>query len=98
MTSEPIPAARMPFRRLVWMPWRWSRLAWVAIVGLCILYPPSAVPVVYLLHRIGASEETIETVASTAYYPVVTAYEHVPLFDEAVDRLFDVMEWLFGTI
>ena len=48
----PDPAPKLPFRRLIVMPWRWSRWALcVVIVFAPIAYFLSCAPAYYLLYR-----------------------------------------------
>ncbi len=100
MPTAPEPAARLPFRRLVLMPWRWSRWILVLLVALSpILYLSSAVPVVYVLRKCGVKRSSTAFNAMViAYYPLVWIERNSAAGRDVLKSQMDGMETLFGEL
>lgn len=89
MPPEPTPAAPIPFRRLLLMPWRWSRWIWVVILPLMLLsYPLSVGPVVWLSEA-GYISDSAADIAEFAYEPLSMAAEFCPPIELALAVYID---------
>lgn len=89
-TLSTVAAARLPFRQLVLMPWRWNR--WIGILAvplMLVAYPLSVGPVVWLYEKGYMSDSLAETV-SMAYLPVTLAAESSPAAEYALNWY---LEW-----
>lgn len=75
MPPDLTPAAVIPFRRMLLMPWRWNLWIWVAIIPLILFaYPLSMGPVVYLAEA-GYIPDSYNELVNAIYAPMFTVCE-----------------------
>jgi hypothetical protein len=98
MTAAPPPSDNaLPFRRLLFMPWRWNRWVLMALPLLFLAgYVLSAAPVIYFLRRYGLYGNEMESAFTIVYFPLVLADENCRPCREFFQWEYDAIRQFFG--
>ena len=92
--------AKQPFRRLIFMPWQWSRWVWVALLATApVIYFLSAIPVILMVEEYAPSSVIAFGAVEIFYYPVwliadVPAVGAVLVWEEELMEEF--LDWQRG--
>lgn len=96
-TSDAFPNSRLPFRRMLLMPWRWRWWTWcLAVAGVFAGYVLSPPFVALALSGREVDNPALMQAVEIVYWPLEQSADVLPL-EEFYLRYYRAIDWMFGT-